>query len=101
MQMLHGPAMVHELGGQPVEQLWMRWRGALAAEVENRGHQRPTEMPGPDVIDENARGERIPPVGDPVGQGFVQSLAHPAGNITGVAFDATPNITAKQAHVRS
>jgi putative ABC transport system substrate-binding protein len=37
--------------------------------------------------------------GDPVGQGFVQSLAHPAGNITGVAFDATPDITAKQAQL--
>jgi putative ABC transport system substrate-binding protein len=37
--------------------------------------------------------------GDPVGQGFVQSLAHPAGNITGVAFDASPEITAKQAQL--
>jgi putative ABC transport system substrate-binding protein len=34
--------------------------------------------------------------GDPVGQGFAQSLAHPGGNITGVAFDASPDITAKQ-----
>jgi putative ABC transport system substrate-binding protein len=34
--------------------------------------------------------------GDPVGQGFVQSLARPGGNITGVSFDATPDITAKQ-----
>ena len=31
--------------------------------------------------------------GDPVGQGFVQSLAHPAGNITGIAFDASPDIS--------
>jgi len=37
--------------------------------------------------------------GDPVGQGFVQSLAHPGGNITGIAFDATPDITAKQAQL--
>src|SRR5262247_3774648 len=36
---------------------------------------------------------------DPVGQGFVQSLAHPGGNITGIAFDATPDITAKQAQL--
>jgi len=34
--------------------------------------------------------------GDPVGQGFVKSLAHPGGNITGLSFDATPDITAKQ-----
>ena len=37
--------------------------------------------------------------GDPVGQGLVQSLAHPAGNITGIAFDASPDITAKQAQL--
>src|SRR5262245_21676294 len=37
--------------------------------------------------------------GDPLGQGFVQSLAHPGGNITGIAFDATPDITAKQAQL--
>jgi ABC-type uncharacterized transport system substrate-binding protein len=36
---------------------------------------------------------------DPVGQGFVQSLAYPGGNITGVAFDASPDITAKQAQL--
>jgi putative tryptophan/tyrosine transport system substrate-binding protein len=34
--------------------------------------------------------------GDPVGQGFVKSLAHPGGNITGISFDATPDITTKQ-----
>ena len=34
--------------------------------------------------------------GDPVGQGFVSSLAHPGGNVTGLSFDATPDITAKQ-----
>ena len=37
--------------------------------------------------------------GDPVGQGFVHNLAHPAGNITGIAFDANPDITAKQAQL--
>jgi putative ABC transport system substrate-binding protein len=36
---------------------------------------------------------------DPVGQRFVQSLAHPGGNITGVAFDASPDITTKQAQL--
>ncbi len=34
--------------------------------------------------------------GDPVGQGFVKSLSRPGGNITGVSFDATADITAKQ-----
>ena len=34
--------------------------------------------------------------GDPVGQQFVASLAHPGGNITGTAFDADPQMTTKQ-----
>src|SRR6266404_7928915 len=34
--------------------------------------------------------------GDPIGQGFVASLARPGGNFTGTAFDAGPEITAKQ-----
>jgi putative tryptophan/tyrosine transport system substrate-binding protein len=37
--------------------------------------------------------------GDPVGQGFVQTLPRPGGNITGIAFDASPDITAKQAQL--
>jgi len=34
--------------------------------------------------------------GDPVGQGFVASLAHPGGNLTGTSFDAGPEIPTKQ-----
>ena len=34
--------------------------------------------------------------GDPVGQGFVGSLARPGGHITGTSFDAGPEITTKQ-----
>ena len=32
---------------------------------------------------------------DPVGQGYVASLAHPGGNITGLAWDPDPEIRAK------
>ncbi len=34
--------------------------------------------------------------GDPIGQGFVASLARPGGNITGTSFDAGPEITTRQ-----
>jgi putative tryptophan/tyrosine transport system substrate-binding protein len=33
--------------------------------------------------------------GDPVGAGFVASLARPGGNITGLAMDVTPDIAGK------
>ena len=33
---------------------------------------------------------------DPIGQGFVASLARPGRNYTGTSFDASPEITAKQ-----
>jgi ABC-type uncharacterized transport system substrate-binding protein len=34
--------------------------------------------------------------GDPVGQGFVMSLARPGGNVTGVSFDASADISSAQ-----
>jgi putative tryptophan/tyrosine transport system substrate-binding protein len=34
--------------------------------------------------------------GDPVGEGFVESIPRPGGIVTGVSFDAGPDITAKQ-----
>ena len=35
-------------------------------------------------------------LGDPVGFGFVASLAHPGGNITGVSVDAGPEVESKR-----
>jgi putative ABC transport system substrate-binding protein len=35
-------------------------------------------------------------VNDPIGQGFITSLSHPGGNITGVVQDDSPEITTKR-----
>ena len=42
--------------------------GPVTAEVVGRGHQRGAEVPPPEVIDGDARGQRIGPVGDPARQ---------------------------------
>ena len=35
-------------------------------------------------------------IGDPVGAGIVDSLVRPGGNVTGIAYDSTPDIAGKQ-----
>src|SRR5947209_2936480 len=61
-------ARLHQLDGEPVEQVGMRWWGAVAAEVMRGGHQGSAEMPAPDVVDRDAGGQRIATVVDPAGQ---------------------------------
>ena len=60
--------LIHELDGQPVEQCRVRRRRALAAEVEDRRHQRLAEVPHPDVVDGDAGRQRMPRIGHPAGQ---------------------------------
>ncbi len=47
--------------GEPVEELGMRRRCPLAAEVEDRWNQRAAEVPRPDVVHRNAGRQRIAP----------------------------------------
>src|SRR5262245_26333903 len=48
---------------------------AVAAQIEDRLHQRLTEMPHPDVIDADAGGQRIVGRADPQRQGFAAASA--------------------------
>src|SRR5438128_2830029 len=68
MQMLHAPTVLHEFDRQPVEQLRMGRPRAVAAEVEDRGDEGRVEVPRPDVIHRDARGEWIFAAGDPTGE---------------------------------
>lgn len=54
----------------------------------------------PEVVQAAMRATRTVPIvfatiGDPVGTGLVDSLARPGGNVTGISFDASPEIAAK------
>src|SRR5262245_36178535 len=65
MNALHAPAAVHELGSEPIEQLRMRWRLAVLAEVSDAGDDRTAEMAQPDMVNRHSRGKRIFAARDP------------------------------------
>ena len=68
MQMLEAPARFHELDGQPVQQRVVLGPGRPQAEVVHGADERLAEMPGPDVVDRDARRQGVPAVDDPAGQ---------------------------------
>src|SRR5262249_49392797 len=59
---------IHELGGQPVQQLGMRRRRALESEVVGRADESAAEVVLPDSIHHYARRQRILGACDPVGE---------------------------------
>ena len=53
------PAVVHEIDGEPVEQLGVAWVFALGAEVGGGGDEAGAEEHLPDAIHCDAGGERV------------------------------------------
>ena len=68
MQVLEGTAMAQEVAGEPVEQLRMAGRFTAQAEVAGCGHQAPAEVALPDPVDNDAGGQGIVRIGDPLRQ---------------------------------
>src|SRR5262249_41981527 len=67
-QPLHGldiPLCPNELGGQPVEQLWVAGRIALGAEILGGFNNSRAEMQLPIAINRHARRERMPWIDQP------------------------------------
>ena len=70
MDMLQRPAVIHEFGGEEIEQLRVRGPGAVEAEVARRVHEAGPEMVMPEAVDDDAGGQRMFLGGDPAGEGF-------------------------------
>ena len=68
VQVLHAPARLHELDGQPVEKLVVHGPWRSQAEVERRCDERFSKMSHPDMVDGNSRRQRVPAVDDPARQ---------------------------------
>ena len=62
--------MVHEFGGQEVEELGVRRARAVEAEVARRVDDAGAEVMMPEAVHDDTRGERIVLGDNPVGQGF-------------------------------
>src|SRR5438874_10810926 len=56
--MLEAPVVLHKVAGKLIEQLRMRWRVALHAEIFGRGQNSGAEITLPDAIDHHAGGGR-------------------------------------------
>src|SRR5215472_2792449 len=72
---------------------------ALAAELVRLNVDLVAVGPNPMIEAASARPTQSPsswPMARIVGQGYVASLARPGGNITGLAWDPTPEIAGKQ-----
>ena len=68
MQFLQAPAALHELDRQPVEQLRVRRRRALTAEVVLGLDNPSAEVLLPHAIDGHARGQRVTRIHQPAGK---------------------------------
>ena len=86
MDVLHAPVVLDQFDGEPVEQLGMRRRSSLAAEVEHRRYQRLAEVPRPDVIDRDARRQRMARVGEPLRESGTSAGAGRRKRLVGVTI---------------
>ena len=68
MQCFHRPAVVDEFARQPIEQLRVRGRIGLRAEVAARAHQPRAKERSPGTIDGHASDQRIGVADQPAGE---------------------------------
>ncbi len=69
MEVLHAPPLLHELPGQPVEQLRMGWDLALTSKIARSPDEAASEMMLPDAVHPDPGREGILRGNNPVGEG--------------------------------
>src|SRR5260221_256486 len=79
--MLHAPAMLDQIAGQPIEQFRMRWPIPLLAEIVRSAHQSLPEVPTPNAVHQHAGGQRILRRGEKFRQGGTSSVRRHAARI--------------------
>ncbi|MFM1944029.1 MAG: hypothetical protein RI897_3011 [Verrucomicrobiota bacterium] len=68
LDVFDGPSVLDEFGGEPVEEFRVSGRDAVGAEVTGGGGDAGAEGVVPEAVDEDAGGEWVLGVGDPVGE---------------------------------
>ena len=68
VEFFDGPTVLHEAGGQVIEQFGMARRVGLVAEIVRGGDKALAEMMHPDAVDQDAGGEGVVGVDDGLGQ---------------------------------
>src|SRR5437870_5671145 len=66
--MPHAPTAFHQFNRQPIEQFRIGRRRSFPAKVEHGRDEWGSEMASPNMVDRNASGKWITPIGDPFGK---------------------------------
>jgi len=88
VQFFQGPALVHEGGGEVIEEGELHGRRRLNAEVARLVDERFSEVVGPDAVDDDAGGEGI--VAAREGLGELKSTTAPGEFLTAKHGEVSP-----------
>ena len=88
VDLLDAPPALHELPGQPVDQVLMSRPAAIGAKIAGGGHQSVAEVVLPDAVDHHPGRQGVFPTGNPLGQQLT-AAAHQAVHVdrVGVSGD--------------
>ena len=83
------PAVLHKIGGQPIEQIGVGGRFAIEAKVARGVHDAASEMVLPNTVDEHSCGQRMLPIGQVSGVGDATAGGGTGGFVQRQRWDAS------------